>query len=241
MCLSKAKGMDIIMGKGKKVIIRAPYIDQSGRYPTGCESVSAVMLLRHLGVDITVDEFIRSYLEQKAFEVRNGELFGPDPRKYFCGNPYDEDAFGCYAPVIVNALDKVFLNVKAGEYGIKQEDDLQYRAIDETGTPLEELLTKYIDHGMPVICWACIDMREPVIGPQWYLFDTATNQSPGEVFTWISNEHCMLLVGYDEENYYFNDPHNGNGLTGYPRKITEKRHRAQHMQAVGVINASSSL
>ena len=94
---------------------------------------------------------------------------------------------------------------------------------------------------MPVICWACIDMREPVIGPQWYLFDTATNQSPGEVFTWISNEHCMLLVGYDEENYYFNDPHNGNGLTGYSRKITEKRHRAQHMQAVGVINASSSL
>ena len=77
------------MGKGKKVIIRAPYIDQSGRYPTGCESVSAVMLLRHLGVDITVDEFIRSYLEQKAFEVRNGELFGPDPRKYFCGNPYE--------------------------------------------------------------------------------------------------------------------------------------------------------
>ena len=142
------------MGKGKKVIIRAPYIDQSGRYPTGCESVSAVMLLRHLGVDITEDAFIRSYLEQKAFEVRNGELFGPDPRNYFCGNPYDEAAFGCYAPVIVNALGKVFLNVKAVEYGIKQEDDLQYRAIDETGTPLEELLPKYIYHGMPVICWA---------------------------------------------------------------------------------------
>ena len=38
--------------------ITVPYIDQSIKYPTGCESVSAVMLLRFLGYDITVDEFI---------------------------------------------------------------------------------------------------------------------------------------------------------------------------------------
>lgn len=218
---------------GKKVIIHAPYIDQSVRYPTGCESVSAVMLLQYLGIDITVDEFIGTYLQKKDFEEKDGVLYGPDPRKYFCGSPYDEDAFGCYAPVIVNALEKVFLDVESGKCGAMQET-AAYRAVDETGTPLEELLTKYIDRGMPVICWACIGMREPVIGPQWHLFETETRQRPGEIFKWISNEHCMLLVGYDEENYYFNDPHNGNGLTGYPREITEKRHRAQYMQAVGV-------
>ena len=97
---------------GKKVIIQAPYIDQSVRYPTGCESVSAVMLLQYLGIDITVDRFIETYLEKRDFEERDGALFGPDPRKYFCGSPYDEDAFGCYAPVIVNALEKVFLDVE---------------------------------------------------------------------------------------------------------------------------------
>ena len=200
----------------KRVIIEAPYIDQSLRWPTGCESVSAVMLLRYLGYDITVDEFINNDLEIQDFREENGEVFGPDPRKYFCGSPYDPDAFGCYAPVIVNALSKVF----AGEK--------KYEAADETGISEKELLEKYIDRGMPVIFWACIDMREPVTGPQWRLRDT------GEVFTWISNEHCMLLVGYDDEKYYFNDPHNGNGLTGYARDIVEKRRRAQHMQAVGV-------
>lgn len=200
----------------KRVIIEAPYIDQSPRWPTGCESVSAVMLLRYLGYDITVDEFIENDLEIQDFREENGEIFGPDPRKYFCGSPYDPDAFGCYAPVIVNALSKVF----AGEK--------EYEAADETGTSEKELLEKYIDRGMPVIFWACIDMREPVTGPQWRLHDT------GEWFAWISNEHCMLLVGYDDEKYYFNDPHNGNGLTGYARDIVEKRRRAQHMQAVGV-------
>lgn len=200
----------------KKVIIEVPYINQTPCWPTGCESVSAVMLLRYLKIGITVDEFIEKYLEKRDFTERNGEAFGPDPWKYFCGSPYDEDSFGCYAPVITKALTKIFARMS------------KYEAVDETGTPTEELLVRYIDNGMPVIFWACIDMREPITGPQWRLLDT------GEIFTWISNEHCMLLVGYDDEKYYFNDPHNGNGLTGYERKTVEKRRRAQHMQAVGV-------
>lgn len=208
------------------MILKAPYIDQSPRYPTGCESVSAVMLLEYLGIQITVDEFIEKYLDKQEFEQRNGELFGADPRKYFCGSPYDADSFGCYAPVIVKALERIFTELQAERNG--ETAGGIYQAVDETGTPLEQLITKYIDHGMPVICWACIEMREPVTGPRWRLADT------GELFTWISNEHCMLLVGYDSENYYFNDPHNGNGLIGYKKEIVEERHRAQYMQAVGV-------
>lgn len=206
------------MKESKKVLIKAPYIDQSIKYPTGCESVSAVMLLHFLGIDITVDEFIEKYLRKQEFTEQGGELFGPDPRKYFCGSPYDEDAFGCYAPVITDSFIRIF----------RESKDRSYEVMDETGTETEELLIKYIDRGMPVLYWACIDMREPVIGPRWRIRET------GEMFTWISNEHCMLLVGYDEDNYYFNDPYNGNGLIGYERKLTEKRHRAQYMQAVGV-------
>lgn len=202
----------------EKVCIQAPYIDQSGAYPTGCESVSAVMLLQFLGVDITVDEFIEKYLEKQDFEKRDGEMFGPDPRKYFCGSPYDEDSFGCYAPVIAGAMKRVL----GGTYTVK----------DESGTDTVELIRRYIDKGMPVVYWACINMREPVIGPQWKLMDT------GQIFTWVSNEHCMLLVGYDGEGYYFNDPYNNNGLIHYPKEVVEERHRAQHMQAVGVLPRS---
>ena len=202
----------------EKVCIQAPYIDQSGAYPTGCVSVSPVMLLQFLGVDITVDEFIEKYLEKQDFEERDGEMFGPDPRKYFCGSPYDEDSFGCYAPVIAGAMKRVL----GGTYTVK----------DESGTDTAELIRRYIDKGMPVVYWACINMREPVIGPQWKLLDT------DQIFTWVSNEHCMLLVGYDGEGYYFNDPYNNNGLIHYPKEVVEERHRAQHMQAVGVLPRS---
>ncbi|MBR5578017.1 MAG: C39 family peptidase [Lachnospiraceae bacterium] len=197
-----------------KKIIEAPYIDQSVKYPTGCESVSAVMLLQYLGIDITVDRFIEEYLEKKNMEEKEGKLFGPNPKEYFCGSPYDPDSFGCYAPVICKALEKIL-----GE---------EYEIIDETGTSMDELKEKYIDRNLPVIFWACINMREPVVGPAWQLFET------GETFTWISNEHCMLLVGYDEEGYYFNDPHENRGLICYEKNLLEKRHEAQYNMAVAV-------
>ncbi len=185
-----------------KTLISVPYIDQSVKYPTGCESVSTVMLLQFLGVSITVDEFIENDLKKEAFETRNGELFGPDPRECFVGSPYDDESFGCYAPVIKESLEHVL-----GE---------EYRVLNKTGTDTKELIRDYIDRGMPVIYWACINMREPIVGPEWKLKKT------GETFTWISNEHCMLLVGYDEENYYFNDPYENHGVIGYPKAVVEK-------------------
>lgn len=194
--------------------LKVPYIDQSVKYPTGCESVSSVMLLQYLGYDVTVDEFIEKYLEKKDFIKKDGKLYGPDPKEYFCGSPYDEDSFGCYAPVICKALEKVLGSA--------------YDVIDETGADMERLLREYIDQGMPVIFWACINMRKPVAGPEWKLFGT------GETFTWISNEHCMLLVGYDEDGYYFNDPYDGNGVIRYDKKTVEDRHLAQYKMAVGV-------
>lgn len=196
------------------VKLEVPYIDQSVKYPTGCESVSTVMLLQYLGYSLTVDEFIEKYLERKDFEERDGQLYGPSPFEYFCGSPYDEESFGCYAPVICRALEKA-----AGD---------KYEIINETGTSMETLLKDYIDKGMPVIFWACINMREPVTGPEWKLLET------GDTFTWISNEHCMLLVGYDEEGYYFNDPYENNGVIRYEKELVEDRHRAQRSMAVGV-------
>ncbi len=175
------------------------------------------MLLQYLGVDISVDDFIAGYLQCRDFEEREGELYGPDPRRYFCGSPYDEDSFGCYAPVICRALKQVL-----GD---------EYEVTDETGTEMEVLISRYIDQGMPVVFWACIEMREPVTGPQWRLTES------GEIFTWISNEHCMLLVGYDEDGYWFNDPYGNRGVIHYSRELTENRHCAQYMQAVAVRKA----
>ena len=193
--------------------IDGPYLDQSGQAPTGCESVSAVMLLRYLGYPVTIPDFLDHVLERGVFEKRGDELWGSDPRQCFVGDPRDPEALGCYAPVMVKALRRV-----AGE---------RYDVIDETGTEIDELCRRYIDNGMPVLLWCSINMRPTVNGP-WYRLIPS-----GQPFMWVSNEHCLLLVGYDE-HYICNDPWDNNGVVSYPRRTMWERHREQGMQAVGL-------
>lgn len=192
-----------------------PYIDQTGGGAfTGCESVSAVMLLNYLGTDIDIYEFIDRYLDKEPFTEKNGEIYGPDPRRCFAGDPYDKEAMGCYAPVIVNALGRIIGDT--------------YEVTDETGSDVDDLCRRYIDNGMPVIIWATIDMNEYIEGPCWRLYET------GEIFTWRSNEHCLLMVGYDEENYIFNDSWNNNGIVRHSKELFKDRYDSQYRQAVGV-------
>lgn len=195
--------------------IDVPYIDQTGGGAfTGCESVTAVMLLQYLGCDISIYDFIDNYLDKEPFTERGGVLYGPSPYEKFAGDPYDREAMGCYAPVIQRSMQRVL-----GD---------GYHVIDETGSDIEYLLHSYIDMDMPVALWATIDLRDIIVGPCWTLRDT------GERFTWLSNEHCMLLVGYDDEHYIFNDPWNNNGIVAYDRATVEDRYIKQHKQAVAV-------
>lgn len=216
-------------------ILPVPYIDQSEKWPTGCESVSAVMLLRFLGFDIDVDTFIQRYLPMAPMEKAE-DLFtvlwgtGPDPNRFFCGSPYDPDGFGCYAGVIEASLNNIFREMQpskgdAGpaETGITQNTPggamPVYTAENATGRSTEELLLE-IDEGRPVVYWATIDLMPHRDGPMWARSDN------GELFVWKSNEHCMLLTGYDTERdtLVFNDPWNNHGVVDYDRKLVEKRH-----------------
>lgn len=198
------------------VHIDVPYIDQTaaGAY-TGCESVTAVMLLRFLGIDVNIFEFIDRYLDKEPLYEKDGILYGPDPHVAFAGDPKDPDAMGCYAPVIVRALSRIL------------GDD--YEVCNETGTTLSELCMRYIDRGIPVIVWATIDMKEMIEGPSWVIHDT------NDSFMWRSNEHCLLLVGYDDSSYIFNDPWENNGIVHHDKTLAENRYASQYSQAIAVI------
>ncbi len=193
-----------------------PYIYQGEKYPSGCESVSTVMLLQYMGFKITVEEFIDHYLPKGEFTFnKQGEMCAVDPYTAFLGNPYDEGALGCYPNVIKKAVDKYFKEKKKTE---------NYRVVDLTGASLRYLTQNYIINNQPVVIWATMFMANPVVTEQW-IVKGADENSPykdGDTFEWKANEHCMLLVGYDEEYYYLHDPLSDKE-TAYDKTIFEDR------------------
>ena len=208
-------------------VIEVPYIDQTQNWPTGCESVSSVMLLQALGFSVTVDEFIRDHLPMMPM----GDGTGPDPDSYFAGSPYDPESFGCYPGVIVKALNSYFDQAKSGSPAeAAPAITPRWQALDATGISTQQLLREQIDNGLPVLYWSCIDLKPSYRGPWWTLPD-------GTRFEWTSNEHCMLLVGYDtdRDTLIFNDPWDGHGVVDYDRDLVEQRHREQKERAVIVI------
>lgn len=217
-----------------KVLMDIGYISQEPDYPTGCESVSAAMLLNYMGVNCTVDTFIDSYLEKGNIIPGNGTYYAPDPSVKFIGDPRGQ-GFGCYAPVIVDALKKA-----APDYYI----------IDETGKEFSELVDTYIKRQTPVMIWATMDMRETKTGESWIVDNSIVLGKESEVniqeepkpedegvekITWIAGEHCLVLVGYDDDNYYLADPYKSKGITAYQKNLVEQRYKDLNMQAIAMI------
>ena len=196
-----------------KLIRNVPTIHQFPQFPTGCESVATVMALNYFGNPITVEQFVDEFLPtSRDFYVENGRHYGPSPYEYFIGNPKSSASYGCMAPVIETALRACV--------------DDSYTVSNLTDTSLEELCDQYIDNDIPVILWATIRMQETNPVNSWYLSD-------GTRFTWPGNEHCMLLVGYDDTQYYFNDPYTGK-LVAYDKTLTKDRFAELGRQAVAV-------
>ncbi len=188
-----------------------PFIDQTVRYPTGCESVSTVMVLQYWGYDISVDTFIDSYLPCGDLPRKHSDVrIGCDPYKAFPGNPRTTKGYGCFAPVITASVQNILHE--------------QHRVTDLTGTSLDALCRTYIDNGIPVILWATAGMQKPYPSTVW--------QTPeGKTIQWISPNHCLVLTGYSDTHYFFNDPQKGVNIS-YNRAACELAFNALGKQAV---------
>ena len=186
--------------------------------PTGCELVSTSMLLSYYGYDISAyDLGDEGYVGTSALgedSSRNGALRGGDPNQVFVGDPFDKSGYGCYSGAIYSALDSYLSEEPLGP-------------VDLGGMSLPDICSLYIDYGTPVMIWATINMVPSFALPEnsWYVNDT------DEVFSWISNEHCLVLVGYDENFYYFNDPLRDD-IAAYGRALAEQRYAELGCQAL---------
>ncbi len=195
--------------KQEKIIELLP-LSQYPSLPTGCEVTAAATVLRFYGENITPEQIAEDWLlKDEAFYTENGSLYGPDPRRAFVGDPFKTTGYGCFAPVIENAVNSGSALCRAEV--IKDKS-------------LSELCSLYIDNGAPVIIWVTMGMRSSGEGSRWQL-------SSGETFIWPAGEHCMVLCGYDEKYFHLSDPQSGSVVI-YEKKLVERRFGELGNQAV---------
>ncbi len=195
------------------LIENVPALCQYPDFPTGCESVCAVMVLHFWGKDVSMDSFVDVYLEREpdGFYLKRGAVYGPDPYQTFVGDPRaGKYSFGCMAPMIRTAMEKAV----SGELLIS----------DLTGTDLEKICRDQIANDRPTLVWVTRNMKSVLYESDWYLPNR-------KLFRWPKNEHCMVLVGYDETHYSLIDPETGT-LETWPKELVEKRYQTLGKQAL---------
>lgn len=173
-----------------KVIIDVPIESQFPELYNGCEAVAVLMMLEKHGLDLDKVEFAdqipRDYTELVTDEETGEILVWGDPDVGFVGDMKGEVGIGSS----INPAPLV-------EFLKSYVDN----PVNLTGSGTD-VLEKYIRNERPVVVWVTVDFQDPGEYKDWQTSD-------GKKIHYSFGEHAMTLVGFDEQNYYLNDPYTG--------------------------------
>jgi uncharacterized protein YvpB len=177
----------------ESVLNSVPYIQQLPELPRGCEVTSLAMLLQFAGV--SVDKMTLAE-EINTIPFRDQSGMNGNPNVGFVGDMYsfDNSGYGVYHTPIAALAERY----------------LPGRIIDLTGGSIDSVYTM-INNGSPV--WVITNSRFAALPESEF---TTWNTPTGEIQI-TYREHSVLLVGYDENYVYLNDP-----LAGQPYKTVSR-------------------
>ncbi|WHT85266.1 C39 family peptidase [Bacillus cereus] len=207
-------GKQVEFNRDEKVILsNVPFIQQLPELDRGCEVTSLAMMLQYAG--ITVDK-MKLANEIKKVDFMNDGVRG-NPNEGFVGNIYtfSESGYGVYHGPLFQLAKKYLPN----------------KAVDLTGKSIEELY-KSVKAGQPVVIitnatFAPLDEDE---------FTTWETNNGDVSITY--NEHCVVLIGYDQESVYIRDPLKDSLDVKVPREKFEQAWVQMGSQAISYMKSS---
>lgn len=186
-----------------------------------CETYACTMLLNYYNFSIDEFEFAQNYLITYPVTYgEDGNLYGPDMNAAFAGDVYT--GWGVNAPAMAKSMNK---------YLETQKTDKRAQAL--SNVKLDDICKNYIDNDIPAMVWVTTYMQEPYVKSTWIVdyVDENSKVKIGDTVSWLQNEHCMVLVGYDEDNYYFNDSV-AEKVTVAKKAVAEERYSQVGKQAI---------
>jgi len=167
----------------QKVILDVPIIKQNPELKYGCEVTSLAMLLQYAGIQMDKMELARKIQDDEpVIKDKNGNIIKwGDPNDGFVGDVTGKNAG--YA-VYVKPTERLMRTYLPG-------------TINLTNKPFDRLMNQ-VRHSKPVLVWATGDFKSPDRWETWR-HHSKTIKTPLDL-------HAVVLVGFDEDNVYVNDP-----------------------------------
>lgn len=175
-------------------IEKVPYLNQiTLGYPTGCEAVSATMVLKYKGYNVSVKNIIdNTKTGTKKYQGEDGVWRGANPFNAFVGSPslgLGKGSYGVFAGPIANAMELYAPGKVSNISGCSENE-----------------LFNQVSKGNPVVVWCVKNGGNLKEGVTWQCEDGSGT------FTELVGEHCAVLIGYDENYVYLNDPSAGENV-----------------------------
>ncbi len=196
------------------VMLDAPIVRQLPELPSGCEITSLTMLLNYKGIAVTKLE-MAAQMKRDTTPLRynkDGSVgYWGNPNTGFVGDPTGKSrGFGIYHTALFPQLKSHIPT-----------------AVDLTRKPFSKL-EEQLRNGIPSVVWTTIDYKLP---SKWVVWDTPL----GPIQTTFM-EHAVLLVGYDEQFVYVNDPLSGESKKQIDKQQFKKVWDAMGRQAISYTN-----
>ncbi len=189
----------------------------------GCEVYAATIVMQYRGFEINEFDFADKYLIKKPISYTlDYYRFGPDMNSAYAGDAYE--GYGIYAPAMAKSMNSYL-----------ETTGTKMRAYNLKNIALDTLCSEYVVNDIPVMVWATTYMMEPYEKAKWtidYVDENADSQI-GDTEVWLQNEHCLALIGFDEDYYYFCDSVSGE-ISHYGKEVTNERYKQLGSQAIVV-------
>lgn len=172
--------------KVESAFIDAPVVLQLPELYNGCEIATLTMMFNFYGIDKSKMDLLPE-LKQDPTPIE----YNKDRSISYWGNPNlgfvgditgKKKGYGIYHTALFELLIKY---IPTG--------------IDFTGKDFDEL-ERQISDGIPVLVWTTVSYTKPS-EKQWMVWD-----SPLGPIRTTFQEHTVLLVGYDQDHVFINDP-----------------------------------
>lgn len=179
---NKISEISNVINYGNVFIPNVPIINQYPDYPSGCESIALLILLKYAHVEVTPYQLTTILKKAPQPYYVNNTRYGNDPESYFIGNPTDVYGYGVYERPIIEVASKF-------KSGIK----------NVTGSSLNEVLW-IVMQGNPVQVWVAMD------GVSTYYLYSWIDVLSGKVIYYPASFHSLVIIGFNGSQIITSDP-----------------------------------